>query len=90
VVGAAVLTPTLEDHILASITRALVIDVVGARERPCPLDELLAADEAFLASTAREVQPVSAIDDHAFDGPGAVTARIAAAVEARIRSERSS
>jgi branched-chain amino acid aminotransferase len=83
----AVLTPPLDEHILASITRRLIIDVSGALERPCPLDELLSADEAFLASTVREVQPVAAIDQRSFDGAAPVTARIAAAVAARIRAE---
>jgi branched-chain amino acid aminotransferase len=62
VAGGVLSTPPLSDHILASITRSLAIEVTGAEERPCALDELLAADEAFLASTTREVQPVAAID----------------------------
>ncbi len=81
----ALLTPPLDDHILASITRALVIEVMGAAERPCPLEELRAADEVFLASTVREVQPVSAIDEQAFDAPGPVSQRTAAA---RRRADR--
>jgi branched-chain amino acid aminotransferase len=82
----ALLTPPLEDHILASITRRVVMEVVGAAERPCPLDELLEADEAFLASTVREVQPVAAIEDRLFGSDGGVTARIAAEVAAHIRA----
>ena len=82
----AVLTPPLDDHILASITRRIVIEVAGARERPCSLEELLAADEAFLASTTREVQPVAAIEDRAF-ADGAVTARLAFEVGRRIQSQ---
>lgn len=85
--GEQILTPPLEDHILASITRAVVIEVTGAQERGCPLDELLAADEVFIASTTREVQPVIAVDERSFGGDGAVTERTAAAVTARIRSE---
>src|SRR5947209_6484753 len=66
----ALLTPPLEDHILASITRRVVVEVTGAQERACPLEELLAADEAFLASTVREVQPIASIDDRTFaEGP---------------------
>ncbi|HUA48420.1 MAG TPA: aminotransferase class IV [Solirubrobacteraceae bacterium] len=79
------LTPPLEDHILASITRAMVIAATGAAERPCSLDELLRADEAFLASTAREVQPVAAIDGRSFDVPGPVTRRTTEAIESVIR-----
>ena len=59
----SILTPPLDDHILASITRALIIELAGARERACTLADLAQADEAFLASTAREVQPDGAIDD---------------------------
>ena len=55
--------PPLDEHILASITRALVIEVAGAQERVCPLEQLLAADEVFIASTTREVQPVVAVDE---------------------------
>jgi branched-chain amino acid aminotransferase len=85
--GEQIFTPPLDEHILASITRAVVIDVAGAEERVCELEQLLAADEVFIASTTREVQPVTAIDDRAFDGSGSVTARAAAAVSERIRSE---
>ena len=85
-----VFTPPLSDHILASITRALVIDTAGAGERSCTLDELGQADEAFLTSTTREVQPVAQIDDHSFNGGEAVSARVAAAVSERVRSELTS
>jgi branched-chain amino acid aminotransferase len=81
------LTPPLDEHILASITRALVIDVAGGEEQACTLEELLAADEVFLASTVREVQPVAAIDDHEFTGPNPVSTQAAAAAAERIRSE---
>jgi len=82
-----VLTPPLDEHILASITRRLVIEASDAREQPCTLDELSKADEAFLASTIREVQPVAEIDGRRFGAPGPVTARIRETVAARIRSE---
>jgi branched-chain amino acid aminotransferase len=82
-----VLTPPLDEHILASITRRLVIEASGASERVCPLDELLAADEVFIASTVREVHPVSGVDEQSFDAPGPLTARLAADVGVRVRSE---
>jgi branched-chain amino acid aminotransferase len=88
--GEQVLTPPLDEHILASITRAVVIEVAGAQERSCTLEQLFAADEVFLASTTREVQPVAAIDEHSFDGPRTVTDRTATAAVARIRSELAS
>ncbi len=85
VADGSLFTPPLDEHILASITRALVLDVTGAAERPCTLDDLLAADEAFLASTTREVEPIAAIDERTFAVPGPVTRRAAEHVAARIR-----
>jgi branched-chain amino acid aminotransferase len=72
--GGVVRTPPLSDHILASITRALVIELTEAEEQPCTLDELLAADEAFLASTTREAQPVATIDERPLGDGSAATA----------------
>ncbi|MGO9961369.1 MAG: aminotransferase class IV [Solirubrobacteraceae bacterium] len=87
VAGGRLLTPPLAEHILASITRAIVIEVAGAEEQPCTLEDLFAADEVFLASTVREVQPVSAIDDHSFHGAEPVIERTRNAVIGRIGAE---
>jgi branched-chain amino acid aminotransferase len=87
VAGGVLSTPPLSDHILASITRSLVIELSGAEERPCTLDELLAADEAFLASTTREVQPVAAIDGVELAPDGSVTREAARRLRERIVSE---
>jgi branched-chain amino acid aminotransferase len=87
VTGGELFTPPLDEHILASITRALVISVTGAVERGCTLEQLKAADEVFLASTVREVQPVSAIDDQQFGGERPVSERAAAAAGERIKVE---
>ena len=81
------LTPPLDEHILASITRAIVIEATGAAERSCTLEELLGADEAFLASTTREVQAIAAIDERTFEAPGPVTARTAEVAEALVRKQ---
>src|SRR5690242_5326933 len=59
----ALLTPPIEDRILASITRARIIDVAGAREEPCTLEDLGAAEEAFMASSVREILPIACVDD---------------------------
>ena len=85
--GGAIFTTPLDEHILASITRRIVIEETGAAERPCTLDELLGADELFLASTVREVHPVAGVDEHRFPAPGPVTVEAADRVNARIRSE---
>lgn len=87
VVGGRALTPPLADHILASITRARVIEVTGAVEASCTEADLDAADEAFLASTLREVQPVVAIDGRTYPA-GEVTAAAAAKLRARIDADR--
>ena len=44
-------TPPLSEHILASITRDRVMKVADVTERPCTMDDLREASEAFLAST---------------------------------------
>jgi branched-subunit amino acid aminotransferase/4-amino-4-deoxychorismate lyase len=80
-------TPPLSEHILASITRAVVIELTAAKEQPCTLEDLFDADEAFLTSTTREVQPVVAIDDHSFAVDSPVTAQVALEVSARIQAE---
>jgi branched-chain amino acid aminotransferase len=85
--GEQLLTPPLDEHILASITRGLVMDAAGAQEQTCPIERLRAADAVFLASTTREVQPVIAVDEIAYAPDNPVTARAAVEVEARIRSE---
>ena len=64
-----------------------MIEATGATERSCTLDELLRAEEAFLASPTREVQAISAIDERTFDAPGPVTARTAEVVDALVRKQ---
>jgi branched-chain amino acid aminotransferase len=76
----ALCTPPLEDHILASITRARLIELLDVEERSVGTVELLdTAREAFLASTVLEIQPVSALDGRQLPAPGEVTATAAAA-----------
>jgi branched-chain amino acid aminotransferase len=54
-------TPALDTGVLASITRRVILESMPAQEGSFPLEDLLRADEAFLASTARVAQPVAAI-----------------------------
>jgi branched-chain amino acid aminotransferase len=80
-------TPPLEDHILDSITRRHVIAVTGAQERATTRDDLDSVTEAFLASTLREVHPVSRIEERSLaPAPGPLTSAAATAVAQRIRS----
>lgn len=85
--GEALFTPPLEEHILASITRRIVIEQAGAVERSCTLEQLFEADEAFLASTVREVHPISEIDNHSFPAPGPISTATASRVGGWIRAE---
>lgn len=55
-------TPSLDVGILASITRDRLVRELEVEEGAFPLADLEVAGEAFLASTVREVQPVSALD----------------------------
>lgn len=80
----ALCTPPLDDHILASITRQAVMDVVEVRECPVTVDEIRGAREAFLASTTREVQAVAAIEEVELDAPGPRTRDAAARLRAHI------
>jgi branched-chain amino acid aminotransferase len=85
--GGSLYTPPLGDRILASITRARVLEVTEAVERPCSLDELLTADEAFLVSTTREAQSVAAIDDRELPLGGPLTRGAARLLRERIAAE---
>lgn len=78
-------TTPLSEHILASITRAIVIEVCDVRERSITLEELYAADEVFVASTTREVHPVAAVDDRGYPESSPVTERAAELVMRQVR-----
>jgi branched-chain amino acid aminotransferase len=79
-VGGGVLrTPAIEVGILESITRAALIRELHVEEGTFELGDLLAASEAFLASTVREVHPVAAIDDVELEAPGPRTREAAEA-----------
>jgi branched-chain amino acid aminotransferase len=80
VVDGRLVTPPEDDGILLGITRRLVLEV--AREQGLPVelrsltvDELYAADEAFVSSSIRELLPAIRIDDRVIGtgSPGAVT-----------------
>jgi branched-chain amino acid aminotransferase len=79
-------TPPLSEHVLASITRQRVMEVAEVTERPCTMDDLREASEAFLTSTTREVQSIAAIED--FELPeGERTRQVGTALRARIEQE---
>jgi branched-chain amino acid aminotransferase len=78
------ITPPLEDHVLESITRRMIIALTGAREKATTFEELMAAEEAFIASSVREVLPVRRIEGEELPAGGPVTSETARAVRAEI------
>ena len=86
--GGTLCTPPLEDHILASITRARLLEECEVSERPCTLEDVGAAEEAFIASTVREVMPIAAVDDYELpSAPGPVTLDAHARFRRRVERE---
>jgi branched-chain amino acid aminotransferase len=87
VLDGALHTPPLDDHILDSITRRHVLAASDATERITTMDDLPRLEEAFMASTLREVHPVHAIDGRPLPAaPGPVASRVAAEVRGRIEA----
>lgn len=58
----ALRTPALDNGVLESITRDRLVKALHVETGAWPVADLRAAHEAFLASTTREIQAVSAID----------------------------
>ena len=81
-------TPAMQTGILASITRALMIAALDVAEGEYLLDDLAGADEAFLASTTREIQGVCSLDGSPFsEAPGPLTGRASAALRKAIDAD---
>jgi branched-chain amino acid aminotransferase len=72
-------TPSLGTGILESITRAQIVSSLQVEEGEFRVEDMLAAPEAFLASTTREIQPVAAIDGRELEAPGPRTLEAEAA-----------
>lgn len=69
-------TPPLRSGCLAGITRALVLEWVGAHEQDLPFDVLDRAEEIFLTSSLRDVQAVRRLDGRDLPGaPGPVSSK---------------
>lgn len=68
------LTPPGESGCLAGITRDLLLEAGVAEEADLPVEAIHEADEVFLTSSTREVQPVSHVDGRAVPScPGPLT-----------------
>jgi branched-chain amino acid aminotransferase len=88
--GGLLHTPELGAGILASITRERIMRVAPVEESDdYELHDVLDASEVFLASSLREVQGVSAVDELTYTCPGPVTQRVAGLLAERIQAELS-
>jgi len=61
-VGGRMLTPPLSSGCLAGVTRDLLLELGVAEEEDVALSALSQADEAFITSSTRDVQPISSVD----------------------------
>jgi branched-chain amino acid aminotransferase len=90
VVDGVLATPSLDTGCLPGITRDLVCELVQVVERDdLTLDDLRQADEAFLTSSTRDVQPIASVDGvpiRSAEGPGPVTSAVVASFAALQRS----
>jgi branched-chain amino acid aminotransferase len=89
----AILTPPVAAGLLPGITREFVLELAtdlgfAAKEARVMPDDLLAADEAFLTGTTREVTPVVRVDEARIGSgtPGPVTTRLLAAFRDRAQT----
>ena len=82
---AKVTTPPLSAGCLPGVTRSILLEIgekvgVPVSEAPLSVQDLFDADELFITSTTREVQPVSQIEERKVgQAEGAVTRRLAEA-----------
>lgn len=76
VLGGRLVTPGLGTGCLAGVTRELVLEWTDAVEDDLPITALADAEEVFLTSSTRDVQPVHRCDHRGYRAPGAVTARV--------------
>ncbi|MDQ7783128.1 MAG: aminotransferase class IV [Desulfomonilaceae bacterium] len=89
-----ILTPPLDGKILDSITRRVVIEILGGkpefrlRETPVRMGEVASFREAFIASTTRNVLSVTRLNDLIIGNgtPGPVTRSVHDVFEAYLRS----
>jgi branched-chain amino acid aminotransferase len=81
--GGQVITPPLSSGCLAGVSRLLLEQIgppagVPIVERDFTAKELYDADEVFISSTTRQIQPVEQIEDHRYaQAPGPMTTRLA-------------
>jgi branched-subunit amino acid aminotransferase/4-amino-4-deoxychorismate lyase len=83
-------TPPLTSGCLAGVSREILIEVCGTEteERDVPVGALAEADEAFLTSATRDVQPIRAVDGAVLGAcPGPLTRVAAEAYRAALEAD---
>ena len=87
-IGGRLLTPPLSSGCLAGVTRDLLVELVDVAEEQLPVRALAHADEAFLTSSTREVQPIASVDGQQLPlVPGPLTKGAAAAFAALVERD---
>jgi branched-chain amino acid aminotransferase len=78
-IGGELVTPPADSGCLLGITRDLIVEWLGdVAERALPIGVLAEADEAFLSSSTRDVQPIRVVDGKVLPAaPGPLTKRAA-------------
>jgi branched-chain amino acid aminotransferase len=77
--GGRLYTPPLSSGCLAGITRELLLEWTDTQEETLSIGALADADEAFLASSTRDVQPIRMVDGKVLPAvPGPLTQAAAA------------
>ncbi len=87
VLDGRLLTPSLATGCLPGITRELVLEWSDAVEDDVPLAALEAAEEVFITSSTRDVQPVHRVDSRSLAAPGPVTAEVRDEFRRRSRAD---
>jgi branched-chain amino acid aminotransferase len=93
VTGGVLRTPPESSGCLLGVTRALLLELadrlgIQAEETALPLTAVATADEAFISSSTREVQPISAVDGYPLPAaPGPVTTLLANAFRRAVAEE---
>jgi branched-chain amino acid aminotransferase len=76
VLDGRLITPSLATGCLAGVTRDLVLEWSDAVEVDVPLPALEQAEEVFITSSTRDVQPVHRVDARSVAAPGPITAAV--------------
>ncbi|MET0904053.1 MAG: aminotransferase class IV [Acidimicrobiales bacterium] len=83
-IAGRLVTPPLSSGCLAGVTRDLLLEVTDAEEEDIPMAAFRDADEIFVTSSGRDVQPVHQVDDRPYATDGPLTESAAAAFAALV------